>query len=298
MAPNARLPVERRIVLPSLSLAAQEWGAPDAPPLLAVHGWLDNAGSWSALAPLLAERRVIALELPGHGHSGHLPPGLHYHFVDYVRAVLEALEALDIARCDLLGHSLGAGVASLAAAAAPERFGHLFLIEGLGPLGDDGSRTLERFRDGVRPRTSAASPLRRFRNIDEAVEARHKVSGLPKAQARPIVERGVRSSGGSWQWRSDPRLTRSTPLRLAEGQVHDLLRGITAPTELLLARPATSYLPSEPMQRRIDCVADIRVSHMDGGHHLQLEHPQAVAAWLQGASGDERLALPPMPPPL
>jgi len=61
--------------------------------------------------------------------------------------------------------------------------------------------------------------------------------------------------------------------------VHALLRGIEAPTALLLAEPATSYLPSAPMMRRADGVADIAVSHLHGGHHLHLEHPQAVAAW-------------------
>jgi hypothetical protein len=33
------------------------------------------------------------------------------------------------------------------------------------------------------------------------------------------------------------------------------------------------------MQIRADCVTDMATSHMAGGHHLQLEHPQAVAAW-------------------
>ncbi|HEY8327338.1 MAG TPA: alpha/beta hydrolase, partial [Rhodanobacter sp.] len=68
--------------------------------------------------------------------------------------------------------------------------------------------------------------------------------------------------------------------RLAETQVHALLRGIAAPTALLLAQPATSYLPSAPMQARAECVANITVSHLDGNHHLHLEHPQAVADWI------------------
>ena len=75
-------PRERRIALPYLTLAALEWGDPAAPPLVALHGWLDNAASFAALAPLLAPRhRTIALELPGHGHSGHLPAGAGYRQV-------------------------------------------------------------------------------------------------------------------------------------------------------------------------------------------------------------------------
>ncbi len=272
-------PVERAIELPQLTLRALAWGDGALPPLLALHGWLDNAGSYAYLAPRLAERRhVIALELPGHGHSDHLPPGMHYHFVDYVRGVLAAVDRLGLERFDLIGHSLGAGIAALVAAATPARIRRLLLIEGLGPLGDDGTRTLARFREGI-DATVGSKGLRVFRDIDQAVSARVIAGGLRADLARPIVERGLAEVADGWCWRSDPRLTRTSPLRLAETQILALLRGIEAPTALLLARPETVYLPGEPMARRATYVADIAVNHMDGGHHLHLEHPEAVAAW-------------------
>lgn len=279
-------PAERAIELSPLTLHAQVWGDGGQPPLLALHGWLDNAGSYALLAPLLARRRqVIALELPGHGHSGHLPPGAHYHFVDYVRSVLAAADALGLQHFDLLGHSLGAGIAALLAAAVPGRIDRLLLIEGLGPLGDDGGHTLQRFRDGLATAANGKG-LRVFRTIEQAVATRAIAGGLRAELARPIVERGLSEVADGWCWRSDPRLTRTSPLRLAESQVHALLGGIAAPTALLLARPATSYLPSGPMTRRAEYVSDIVVSHMDGGHHLHLEHPQAVAAWALAHLGD------------
>jgi pimeloyl-ACP methyl ester carboxylesterase len=276
---------EHRIALPQLSLAAQVRGDETLPPLLALHGWLDNAGSFAALAPLLAARyRVIALDLPGHGHSAHLAAGAGYHYVDYVHAVLAAADALSLDRYSLLGHSLGAGIAALVAAARPERIERLLLIEGLGPLGDDGSRTLQRFREALASRDGNGKPLRVFRDVEQAIGARSLASGLPADQARPIVERGLLEVDGGWRWRSDPRLTRPSAVRLAETQVHALLRGIDAPTRLLLAQPATSYLPGAPMQARADCVGHIDVSHMAGGHHLHLEHPQAVADWITASS--------------
>lgn len=277
--------VEQRIALPHLALHAQVWGDATLPPLLALHGWLDNAGSFARLAPRLATRyRVIALDLPGHGHSDHLAAGASYHYLDYVQAVLAAADALRLDRYSLLGHSLGAGIAALVAAASPERIERLLLIEGLGPLGDDGSHTLQRFREALAPRGDNGKPLRIFRDVAQAIAARSMASGLPAGQARPIVERGLVEAGGGWRWRSDPRLTRPSAVRLAEAQVHALLRGIAAPTALLLAQPATSYLPSAPMQARAECVANIAVSHLDGGHHLQLEHPADVAAWIDAAT--------------
>ena len=277
-------PVEQRITLSHhLSLTALIWGDTASPPLLALHGWLDNAGSHSFLAPRLAERfRVIALELPGHGHSSHLPAGISYHYVDYVSAVLSAADALGLERYSLLGHSLGAGIASLAAAATPHRVDQLFLIEGLGPLGDDGSHTLQRFRDAYAAPASGKS-LRLFANVDQAISARTMVGGLRAELARPIVERGLVQVEGGYRWRSDPRLTRPSAVRLAEDQIRALLAGIEAPTSLLLATPATPYLPTAMMDARAQRVPRIDVTHMDGGHHLQLEHPDAVASWLLSA---------------
>lgn len=275
---------ELKVSVPGLELAALAWGEPDAQPLLMLHGWLDNAASFALLAPLLAERfQVIALDLPGHGHSQHLSEGTVYQHVDYARAVLAAADALALPRFHLLGHSLGAGVATLVAVAAPERVRRLALIEGLGPLGDDGSRTLDRFREAMASTSAGSRPLRVFPAIDDAARARALASGLDATLARPIVERGLREVEGGYSWRSDPRLSRPTAIRLAETQVMALLLGLAAPTSLLLARPHPPYLEPEALQVRIDCVADIHVTHMDGGHHLHLERPDDVASWLHGA---------------
>lgn len=278
---SVNAPTDIRIALAHLALTAQVWGDDAAPPLLALHGWLDNAGSFARLAPLLASRfRVIALDLPGHGHSDHLAPGANYHYLDYVRAALQAADALKLDRYALLGHSMGAGIASLMAAATPQRIERLRLIEGLGPLGDDGTQTLSRFRESFATRPGGARPLRVFRGVEQAVNARVIVSGLPAELARPIVTRGLIEADGGWRWRSDPRLTHSSAVRQADSQIHAILRGIEAPTALMLASPATPYLPSAAMQARADCVAQIDVSHVEGGHHLHLEHPAIVAEWI------------------
>jgi pimeloyl-ACP methyl ester carboxylesterase len=270
---------ERMLDLPLGTLAALEWGDPEAPPLLALHGWLDNAASFAALAPLLAEHfRVIAPDMPGHGRSAHLPPGAtRYHVVDYVDHVLDAADALQLPRFRLLGHSLGAGVASLTAAAAPARVEKLALIEGLGPLADDGSHTLARWREAEAQRSAGRRAPRVFKSVDEALAARVAVGDLSSDEARPLVERSLREVEGGYVWSSDARLRLPTPLRIDELQLRRLLAGIEAPTLLLLADPETPYLPRAMMEARAACVPDIRIGRIAGRHHLHLQHPQEVA---------------------
>lgn len=267
------------ITTPFGELTALQWGGPAAPPLLALHGWLDNAASFVQLAPLLAERwRVIALDLPGHGGSAHLSAqAQRYHIVDQVDNVLDFADALGLDRFDLLGHSLGAGIASLMAAAAPGRIGKLLLVEGLGPLADDGSDTLERWRKASAERVRKQRPPKVFASIEEAVAARTAASDLDADEARPIVERNLREIGGGYVWRSDARLRLRTPLRIEESQIRRVLAGIEATTVLLLAEPATPYLPSGLMAARAACVPDIRVEHLPGPHHLHVRCSRDVA---------------------
>jgi pimeloyl-ACP methyl ester carboxylesterase len=111
-------------------------GDTGAPRVLALHGWLDNAASFIPLAQHLHGIELVAPDLPGHGASPHLPPGADYSFAAAVNSVLDIADALGWDRFSLLGHSMGAGISSLVAAACPQRIERLVAIEALGALAD------------------------------------------------------------------------------------------------------------------------------------------------------------------
>jgi pimeloyl-ACP methyl ester carboxylesterase len=273
-------PSELELPLPQGRLAIRCWGDADKPPLLALHGWLDNAGSFDALAPRLAARwRVIAPDLRGHGRSCHIPPGAWYHYVDYFDDLHALAAHFGGTRIDLLGHSLGGTLASLFAALYPERVGTLLLVEALGPLTTTLEDALPQLRRALDQHAAFAArrPLRVFATLEEAIEARMRANDLPEAAARALVERGVNAVAGGFVWSSDPRLTLASPQRYDEEQVLAMLGAIRARTLLLLARPATSYLPEAMMSARAARVADIRIIRLDGGHHLHLTRAPGVA---------------------
>lgn len=275
---------ELQLEVASGALAARRWGDAGLPPLLALHGWLDNAGSFDALAPLLAGRwQIVALDLRGHGQSSHIAPGAWYHYVDYFDDIRAALDALGWPRASLLGHSLGAALASQFAAIYPERIDRLLLIEGLGPLTYTLEDALPRLRQALDQHAAFAMrrPLRVYATLDEAIRARGLANDLSEPAARAIVRRGVREVDGGWVWSSDPRLTVVSPQRYTEAEVLATLAGIRATTRLVLADPPTSYLPTAMMQARADAVGDIRITRLAGNHHLHLEAAPAVAAALR-----------------
>jgi pimeloyl-ACP methyl ester carboxylesterase len=271
---------ERRIALAHSTLAAKCWGDPGLPPLLALHGWLDNAGSFDFLAPLLSvDRHVVALDLRGHGRSSHIADGAWYHYVDYFDEIRATLDHFGWARADLLGHSLGGTLASLFAAAYPERIGQLLLIEALGPLTGAPDDSLAQLRRSVDQQSAFAMrrPLRIHPDIEAAIAARMSASGLSERAARALVERGTIEVDGGLIWSSDPRLTLASAQRFTEAQVLAMLEGLLAPTLLVLATPGTSYLPRAMINARVAQVVDIGLVDLPGNHHLHMDNPDAVA---------------------
>ena len=266
-------------------LAALRAGDPTGPKLLALHGWLDNAASFEPLFPELAGFDLVALDLPGHGASAHRAPGHDYAYVDWLHDVLDALDALGWARAHLLGHSMGATIASTLASACPARVERLALIEGLGPLGAPAESAGARLREAVAARRDLQSrngaPPRVIPDLATAVQARLLATPMRYADAERIVRRNLRPVEGGFAWRSDPRLRLPSALRLTEEGVQAVLAGIEAPTLLIAAAPAPPYFSPAQRAARAACVPRIEVQALEGGHHLHMERAAEVGARLR-----------------
>ncbi|MEE9385406.1 MAG: alpha/beta hydrolase [Nannocystaceae bacterium] len=270
------------IHLPHLKLAAKMWGPEGGPGVLAMHGWLDNASSFDLVAPRLPGLCIVAVDLPGHGLSQHYPPGSLYAFMDAVADMDAVIHALGWSRCGLLGHSRGAGIAPLLAAARPGQIDRIALLDGLGPVTDPPAAAPAAFARSLAHQRRSRTAARIFENR-EAAAARLVAASrtMSMATARILVERGTTNAGsGGVRWRADPRLRVPSRLRLSEDQVHAFLAAVECPTLLIRAQ---SGLQDERRQfaGRVAQLPSIEVHEIPGGHHVHLDDPEPVVALLR-----------------
>jgi pimeloyl-ACP methyl ester carboxylesterase len=250
------------------------------PPLLALHGWLDNAASFQPMAPWLAKYRLVALDMPGHGQSFHYHEAAEYTLFTALLDILAAADGLGWGRFAVLGHSMGGAFASMLAAAAPERIDTLYLIEALGPLAAPETGAAERLRDAVAKRRALDPGRKRtFSSLEHGILARMNatVTTLDEASAQMIVQRGVRPVDGGYIWSSDARLTLPTAIRMTEAHVRECLGAIECPVRIVMADPHPPYIPASMRDGRIACVRDIACRILPGSHHLHMTHPREVA---------------------
>ena len=265
-----------------LALHALERG--EGEPTLLLHGWLDHAGSFDTLAPLLLGR-TVALDFRGHGDSQWVGAGGFYHFVEYVAdldAVLEELSPGAPAR--IVGHSMGAAVGLVYAAARPGRVSHLTMMDAI-PLtisSKEVPERLTRYLDDLR-----RTPRRR-RRVDSAEDAAQRLlrnnPRLSEAAARLIARGGVSpdpEQEGALAWKWDPLLRAHSPLPVTEEQVQLICAQATAP--MLAIRGERGMMAPEPELRARFPYLKISMHTLATGHHVHLDAPEAVASLIAAA---------------
>lgn len=258
---------EIRLSLPHIELAAHLFGPQDGLPVIALHGWLDNANSFARLAPKLKGLRILALDMAGHGHSDHRPLGAGYGLPDYAHDVLHVAQQMGWERFSLLGHSLGAIVSVILAGSVPDRISRLALIDGLIPPLGEPEGAAERMGTALLAQLTQSSKRKPvYAEMDRAVEARMKgMVAVSREAAELLAQRGLMPVPGGYTWRSDSRLTLASAMRLTRAQALSFVNAIRCPAHLVVAdlgmlAQNTALLDS----------VSFEVTVLPGGHHLHL----------------------------
>ncbi len=275
-----------------LRIRALAWGDPSQPPVLALHGWLDNAASFARLAPLLHGYYVVAPDLPGHGQSSHHSLDSGYQIWEDLAQLRVLPDHLGWERFSIIGHSRGAMISSLLAAVVPERVTQLVLLDGMLPEPLSGKEFVKQLRKHYVEREQLLQRDNRIvKGLSEAALQREQAGApLPHAAAMLLAQRGTRDLGdGKLQWTSDPRLRGASSVKLTASQRLAVLEALHMPVLLLLA--------SEGLKAQYGMVLaetglpeHTEVQELPGGHHFHMEDEVELLAtailqfFAQGAS--------------
>ncbi|WP_293881544.1 alpha/beta hydrolase [Sphingomonas sp.] len=244
-------PTSYSFVSQRLRLNYLDWGNPEAPTLILVHGGRDHARSWDSIARALrTEWHIIAPDLRGHGDSGWSPDGV-YSMPFFICDLAQLVHQQGSAPVTIVAHSLGGIISLRYAGLFPERVRKLVAIEGLG-LGqspDDASTDafVNRWRKWIDERRALSSRTpRRYASIDEALERmRSENRHLSEDQARQLTIHGVnRNEDGSYSWKFDNYLRSSPPLDISTAELHALWNRIECPTLLAYGNDSWASNPA------------------------------------------------------
>lgn len=251
--------------------------------LVFIHGWLDNAASFLSVFEQLAPAshiHAIAIDLPGHGLSSHKSASSYYPFHDYIDDIYQVLHKISPNKLVLVGHSLGALIASCYSAAFPEQVAGLVQIEGKGPLSESPQKSVQRMRNGVLSRQrQQRKPSRPLHSQEDAIMLRAHVNELPRETIAPIVKRGTVLKDGHWHWSHDQRLKCDSIYRMSPEHAQVINMAIQCEQLIILGDNGFDYLLNDS-----DTFHNVRAKlvTIPGGHHCHLEYPERVSELILG----------------
>lgn len=251
--------------------AGECYGDPSRPPVIALHGWLDNCRSFFRLAPLLSDSYVLALDMAGHGFTEHRSADASYHIWDDVREVLLIADHFGWRQFSLLGHSRGAIIAVMIAAIAPERIKKLALIDGFWPQVMKDDEAPSQLGSFVHRILYEKRHDRIYPDREAMVEMRCKSGfGMSREAARVIIDRNTEAVEGGYRWVTDHRLMLPSPFMLTEAEALAFLSAIRSPGLLVLANNGMGK-NLDYLKPRYEAIAGLGMITLQGGHHLHME---------------------------
>ncbi|HEY1974318.1 MAG TPA: alpha/beta hydrolase [Pseudonocardia sp.] len=263
----AQAPEHREFELEGCSVHLRCWGRPDRPGLVLVHGGSAHSGWWDHIAPFFAEEhRVVALDLSGHGDSGHRTA---YPMELWATEVIAAAEYGGVdGPPTVVGHSMGGWVTATVGARHSDRVDGIAVIDS--PLNDQPPEEevlLKRRR-----------PTRVYPDFEQIMS---RFAMLPPSHAqlpyvhRHIAEESVRRVDGGWTWKFDPMsFGRRLPLR-------DMLPELRCRAAFI--RSEFGLVPRS-MAGEIDELLGHRVPIVelpDAGHHPMVDQPLSLVTALR-----------------
>ncbi|XP_056266393.1 serine hydrolase-like protein isoform X2 [Pseudoliparis swirei] len=280
---------ELSVPVPWGHIRGKVWGLDHGRPVLCLHGWADNCGTFNTLIPLLPkECRYVAMDLSGHGLSSHLPPGESYSCPTYVMDVRRVVDALQLRTFSLIGHSMGADIAAMFSALYPEMVDALVLLDSFGFLPTDSKELPEVVRQGMEEMLQLEKKTKEEKRVythEKAVERLLAANPtLTEQSVHVLLERGLVQVEGGFKFSRDLRIYSKNTWRMSLEQSLEMQSRVRASVLLVLTDKGFSRSFSEPSQRKFNSTLlrslkdrNHTVVTVPGDHHVHLDEPEVVA---------------------
>lgn len=282
---------EIQIPVPWGYIAGRESGPADGKPLLMLHGWMDNCGTFDAIQTHLPKSyRCINIDLPGHGLSSHLPAGPQpagpIAQGQYVVRLIR--DHFGWSRFSIVGHSMGSGVAVLYAACFPEDIASLTILDLVKFITRPVEQHPASSREGVLSYMDVTRKMASNRRPQYTYEVLRKrlidaLNGdVDEASADALLARGARldPKTGLYESSYDLRLrTRSWHAMDFVAWREYALR-LRCRLLVVVAEEGGTWITPEEEQQAIqtyrEAVPEMRLERLPGGHHVHLTHPERL----------------------
>ena len=274
-------PLDTTFKLPNLNISGKLWGDDDAPKAIALHGWYDNANTFDWLIPELKGLNVFAMDLAGHGHTGHRRASEPQRGVADFADIIGVARAMGWEKFTLIGHSMGAEVASLFAGVYPEMVERLICIDGFAGVHSEVGSSFDEMRDATECTLKQGGSPRVYESKQEMADRLTEVLGISPEAGYVMMMRGIKPVPGGYTWSSDPRQRGTGPYSPTEDQFRVLLSDrLKAPTLIIRGKNGAFFERTFEILNESGSRPDhIELIYLEGGHHLHLsrEHVGAVA---------------------
>ncbi|XP_043524752.1 probable serine hydrolase isoform X1 [Frieseomelitta varia] len=281
---------EIQIPVPWGNISGKWWGPNDQQPLVALHGWQDNAGTFDRLIPLLPPNlAILAIDLPGHGLSSHLPTGQFYYvFWDGLIILRRIAKYYKWNKVRLLGHSLGGAISFLYAASYPDEVEFMISLDIASPSVKDITKipliigdSIDKFlkyellqSDGI--------PSYSYDEVLTIVEDAYKGS-ITKEGAMILMKRGLRPANEPerYYFSRDPRLKVSVLGMISLDLVLAYAGRIKCAYLNIRAVPGMKFDHPEYYEKVLDQIKlsakKFEYHKVEGTHHVHLNNPERIA---------------------
>ncbi|XP_066139697.1 probable serine hydrolase isoform X1 [Euwallacea fornicatus] len=281
---------EVSIPVPWGEVRGKWWGPKDQRPILCLHGWQDNCGTFDRLIPLLQKNiGFLAIDFPGHGYSSRLPLGIYYHFTTYLLTIQYIRKFFQWPKVSLMGHSLGGLSSYTYTMLYPQNIDFVICLDGAKPLiikNRIGSmaKYIDKFlQNNERVSSDKEPPSYSVEEIKLKVHAPNK--GSVNLEYTPyILERNIAPSKehpGKYYFTRDPRLKSGELLNFSQEELVEHAQNITCPIFMSKHKQGSYYEIKQNFYDVLDVLKrnsrDCDFHYINGTHHGHLNDPAELA---------------------